>query len=90
MTMNISEKLRYEKLKPEKAEELFLTALVIVVLLILPMWGAVAMMVGSAIGLAVHVVLFRERLRSQGRLKAAMIVFTLGAVFALAFVLALN
>ena len=69
-----------ETLKTKKAEEAFSAALVVAILIILPMWGGVAMLVGSAIGLVAYTFLFRERLRSRGWLKTAAIPATAAAV----------
>lgn len=79
-----------ETLKTKKAEETFSAALVAVLLLILPMWGGVAMLVGSAIGLVAYAVLFRERLRSRGWLKAVVIPITVAAVVGAAIAVALS
>lgn len=69
-----------ETLKSNKTEGAFSSALVVVLFLILTMWGGVAMLVGSAIGIVAYAVLFRERLHSRGWLKA----FVIPATFALA------
>ncbi len=79
-----------EILKTKKAEETFSAALVVVLLLILPMCGAVAMLVGSAIGLLAYAFLFRERLRSRGWLKAVVIPVAAAAALAAAFAVALS
>jgi hypothetical protein len=79
-----------ETLKTKKAEETFSAALVVILLLILPMWGAVAMLVGSAIGLVAYAVLFRERLRSRGWLKAVVIPVVAAAVIGAAIAVALS
>jgi hypothetical protein len=75
-----------ETLKTKQAEETFSAAFILVLLLLLPMWGGVAMLVGSAIGLVAYTLLFRERLRSRGWLKAVVIPVTaaglLGATIA--------
>lgn len=71
--------------KTKKVEEVFSAALVLVPLIILPMWGAVAMLVGSALGLVAYTVLFRERLRERGWLKFLLpvtVVAVVGAVIA--------
>ena len=76
-----------EILKTKQAEEAFSATLVLVVLLILPMWGGVAMLVGSAIGLVAYAVLFAERLRSRGWVKTLVpvaVAAALGAAIALA------
>jgi hypothetical protein len=59
--------------KMEKVEQTFAVVAALVVLLILPIWGAVPMLVGSAIGLVVYAVLFRAQLRSRGLLKVVVI-----------------
>ena len=76
-----------EILKTKQAEEAFSATVVLVVLLILPMWGGVAMLVGSAVGLVAYAVLFRERLRSRGWVKTVVpvaVAVALGAAIALA------
>lgn len=60
-----------EALKTKYAESVF-SALAIFVLLILSLWGAVAMLAGSVIGLAAYSFLFREQLRGRGWLTAAI------------------
>jgi hypothetical protein len=77
-----------ERLKTKRAEETF-SALVLVLLIILWMLGAVAMLVGSAIGLVAYVVLFRERLRARGWLKV-IIPITAAALFGAAIAVALS
>lgn len=62
------------------AEESFAASVAVVLLLILPMWGGVAMVVGAAIGLLAYAVLFRERLRRRGWLRALVIPVTAAAV----------
>jgi len=57
-----------------KTEHAFSATLVVIVLLILPLWGSVAMLVGSAVGLVAYTVLFRERLRSGGWIKLKTVV----------------
>ena len=79
-----------ETLKTKKAEETFLATVVVVLLLILPMWRAVAMLVGSAIGLVAYAILFGERLRSRGWLKAAVIPIVVAAALAAAIAVALS
>jgi hypothetical protein len=78
-----------ETLKTKKAEETFSAALVVVLLIILPTWGGVAMFVGSVIGLVAYAVLFRERLRSRGWLKVVIPV-TVAAVLGAAIAVALK
>jgi hypothetical protein len=79
-----------EALKTKKVEETFSAALLVVVLIILPMWGGVAMLVGSAIGLVAYTLLFRERLRSRGWLKAVVIPVTVAAVLGAVIAVALS
>jgi len=79
-----------ETLKTKKAEETFSAVLVVVLLIILPMWGAVAMLVGSVIGLVAYAVLFRQRLRSRGWLKAVVIPVTVTAVLGAVIAVALS
>jgi len=62
-----------ETLKTKEAEETFAAVAAVVLLVILPMWGGASMMAGSAIGLVAYIVLFRERLRNRGWLKAVVI-----------------
>jgi hypothetical protein len=66
----------------EKAEQAFAVVAVVVVLLILPIWGAVPMLVGSAMGLTAYAALFRAQLRSRGLLKAVVIPAGVAAVAA--------
>jgi hypothetical protein len=79
-----------ETLKTKKAEETFSATLVVVLLLILPMWGAVAMLVGSAIGLVAYAILFRERLRIRGWLKTVVIPIAVAAALGAAIAVALS
>ena len=58
-------------LKMKNAESVF-SAFAVFVLLILPLWGAAAMLAGSVIGLAAFIFVFRERLRGRGWLTAAV------------------
>jgi len=76
-------------LKTKKAEETFSAALLVILLIIVPMWGGVAMLVGSAIGLVAYAVLFRERLHNRGWLKV-MIPVTVAAVLGAAIAVALS
>ena len=72
-------------LKTKQAEEAISAALVLVVLLILPIWGGVAMLVGSAVGLVAYAVLFTERLRGRGWVKTVVpvaVAAALGAAIA--------
>lgn len=64
-------------LNTNKADDIFSATIVLVLLLILPLWGAEAMMVGSVIGLIAHLVWFRKRLSLR-----------LGLLLVLAFALA--
>jgi hypothetical protein len=59
-------------LKTRNAESVFLALAVIVVLLILPMFGATAMLAGSVIALTAFIFVFRERLRARGWLTVAV------------------
>ena len=59
-----------ETFKTREAEGLYSSLLVIVVLLILPMLGAMAMLVGSVVGLAVYLTLFRAQIRNGSRTRA--------------------
>lgn len=62
----------HQGFKTEKAEEAFIAALVVIVLLILPSLGGTAMLVGSVIGLVAYIFLFPEHFRSRsGSLRAA-------------------
>jgi len=64
-------------------EEVFSAILVVVVLLILPQLGAVAMMVGSATGFGIYVYLFPDRFRTRnGSLKLAIGLVTFLAILA--------
>jgi len=77
-----------ETLKTKQAEQT-LSALVLLFLIILWMLPAVAMLVGSVIGLVVYVVLFRDRLRTHGWLKV-VIPITATALFGAAIAVALS
>ena len=79
-----------EILKSKKAEETFSAALVVVLFLILPMWGGVAMLVGSAIGVVAYAVLFREQLLSRDWLRAFVIPATIAAAVGTAIAVALS
>ena len=62
-------------------EEVFSVLLVVMVLLILPQLGAIAMMVGSTIGLGLYVFLFPDRFRTRrGSLNVAIALVTLLAL----------
>jgi len=81
-----------QKMKPDEAG--FLTTLVVVVLLVLPMLGGhmgkygggIAMVAVSVIGLVAYFFLFGERLRNRGQLKIVTVVSAVS--FALAAALA--
>jgi len=82
-------RMKTNDLPKMKADEIgFLTALVVVVLLILPMWGegrgkhagGIAMMAASVIGLIAYFVLFGKRLCSRGQLKILAVTAVLAAV----------
>lgn len=72
-------------------EEAFSGLLVVMVLLVLPQLGSVAMMIGSVIGLSLYVALFPDRFRTRsGSLKLAigLVTFlTIGAVVVLVMAL---
>lgn len=70
-------------LNTKKADEIFSAVVVIVLLLILPLWGAMAMMVGSAIGLVAFLVWFRGRISFRFGLLLALIAFAVAAGIAL-------
>jgi len=54
-------------------EEVFSAGLVVILLLVLPQLGSVAMTIGSAIGFAAYVYLFPDRFRTRsGSLKLAI------------------
>jgi hypothetical protein len=72
-----------EVLKSSIAEGVFLALTLVVVLLILPLWSATAMLVGSILGLAAYVIVFRERLRGRGWLRAAAVVALAAALAAI-------
>ena len=55
-----------ETSKAKKVEEIFLAVVGLVLLAVLPIWGAIPMLVGSAVGLLAYAILFRKRLRSRG------------------------
>jgi hypothetical protein len=57
-------------------------ALAVVVLLILPLWGATAMLAGSVIALSASIFIFRKRLRGRGWLTAAVSVAASAALAA--------
>lgn len=59
------------RLKP--SEEVFSAMLIVLVLLVLPLLGATAMVIGSAAGLTAYIRLFPERFRGRsGSLKLAI------------------
>jgi hypothetical protein len=74
-----------ETLRTEKVQHIFQTALVIVLLIILPMLGqhmgkyggGIAMLVASVFGLLAYFFLYGERLCSRGNLKVTMAVVVL-------------
>jgi hypothetical protein len=78
-----------ETLETKQAEKAFSATLVGILLLILPMWGGMAMLVGSAVGLVAYAVLFRDRLRSRGWLKI-VVPMTAAAVTGAAIAIALS
>jgi len=71
-------------MKTDTAQHIFEAALVVVLLLILPQLrgtsGAIAMLVGSVIGLVAYLGLYRERLCSRGQLKRVALVVALSFV----------
>jgi len=83
-----------QKMRPDEAG--FLTALVVIEMIILPLLGdhlgkyggGVAMFAGAVIGLAAYLALFGRRLRSRGQMKLFALVVGIaalsGAVLALA------
>jgi len=73
-------------LKRKKAAEIFLAVWGAIVLLILPMWGAEAMLAGSAIGLGVYAVLVGDHPRGRGWFSAVIIsvAAAIGAAIAIA------
>ena len=79
-----------ETVKTAKVEETFSAAFLVVLLLSLPMWGAVAMLVGSAIGLVAYALLFREQLRNRGWLKAVVIPIAIAALLGIAIAIVLR
>jgi hypothetical protein len=69
------------------SEEAFSAGLIVVLLLILPQFGAVAMVVGSAIGMAAYLHLFPERFRTRsGSLAVGAILVAILAAIAVAAV----
>lgn len=76
-----------ETLKTNKDEQTFSSVLVIVLLLLLPLLGGAAMLIGSAVGLVLYVILFRERLRTRGWRKI-IIMAIIAAVLAATLILA--
>lgn len=79
----------------ENDETAFLAGAVIVALLIVPMWGdgrgkhvgAIALIVAGVVALPLYVVLFRERLRLRGELRAWAIAAALIPVLVLSVTL---
>jgi hypothetical protein len=75
-----------DPLKTKKAEETFSALMIVVVLLILPGLGAVAMLVGSAIALVAYAALYGKRIYEGGGFRAifpAVLALGLGAAIAL-------
>ncbi len=79
----------HQGLKTEKAEEAFIAALVILVLLILPSFGGTTMLVGSVIGFAAYIFLFPEHFRSRGGSLSAATCVIVALAVAVAVVFAL-
>jgi hypothetical protein len=74
-------------LKTKTTEAAFSAALVVALLIILPLLGGTAMLIGSAVGLVAYIILFPERFRSRsGSLKPAVCVAAFFAVAAAAAV----
>ena len=71
-----------EKLKTKRAEEIVGSTTFVVVLLLLPMFGALAMMVGSGVALVAYAILFRERVSNRGWLKTVFPIAVAGIVAA--------
>jgi hypothetical protein len=70
-----------------KAELTFLGVLAIIIFLVLPMWGAEAMLFGSGIALVAYASLFRGRLSRRGWLLSLIpiaVAAALGAAIAVA------
>jgi urea transporter len=75
-----------DSLKTQKVEEAFSAAMVVIVLLILPSLGGVAMLLGSAIGLVTCAALYGRRHYERGGFRAifpVLIALALGAAIAL-------
>jgi hypothetical protein len=75
-----------DALKTKKAEDTISALMVVVVLLILPALGGVAMLVGSGIALAAYALLYGKRNYERGGFKAvapAVLALALGAAIAL-------
>ena len=87
-----------EIMRPKADESCFLAALVIFELLVLPSLplgkygGGIAMFVVGALGLPAYLVLYRERLRSRGQIRAFIMIAVASMVvaFAAALVVALR
>jgi hypothetical protein len=74
-----------DSLKTKKAEEAFSAALIVVVLLILPRLGGLAMLIGSVIGLAAYAALYGRRRYASGGFRAilpALLALALGVIIA--------
>ena len=86
-----------ETLKTNAAQHLFETAVVVVLLLVLPILGphmgkyggGIAMVAASLIGLIAYFLLYGERLRSRGQLKTAVLLVALSCVLGAAVTVAL-
>lgn len=76
----------------------FLTALVVIELIILPMLGdrlgkyggGIAMFVGAALGLVAYLLLFGQRLRNRGQTKLFFLIVGLSAFIGAALALGLS
>jgi hypothetical protein len=75
-------------LKAKTAESIF-SALALVLLLILSLWGAAAMLAGSIVGLAAFGFLFRERLRGGSWRVAFSVAVAAGLAVAVAIAVSL-
>jgi hypothetical protein len=75
-------------LNSSKWEDTF-PSLVIAIVLTLLLWGPLAMLVGSAVGMVAFVLIYRKRLRTSGWLIAS-IAATVSAVLAAAVAIALS
>jgi O-antigen ligase len=72
-----------------KGEEAFSAALGIVLLIMVPIWGGTAMLLGLAAGSVAYALIFRKRLRHRGWL-GAIIGLAAAALVAAAVVIAVS